>query len=232
MSLYSKVHPDWMPVILTLINSDPELKLYLEDIEKGNHNITPYPNLIFQAFSFSPKKIKVVILGEKPFVFRKYATGKAFAIQNSSSSISTNLSRLFLEMGRSSNPERDKELEYLEKQGVFLLNVNLTVSTRVWEDYSGIWINFTKGIIRYLRANVYPVFAHFDQIPINSYFPGLKLEDIYIYLEQAQMETRALDYKSPVVSAVTPQSSTFIGSDVFKITNQLLKLKKQTEIEW
>lgn len=232
MSLYSKVHPDWMPVILTLINSDPELKLYLEGIEGGQYSIIPYPKLIFQAFSFPPKKIKVVMLGQEPFIYKKYATGKAFAIQNSSASISTNLSSLFLEMGGSDNPKRDTELEYLEQQGVLLLNINLTVSIRDWEDHSGVWINFTKGIIRYLRDNVYPVFVHFDQTPINSCFPGLKLEDTYTNLEYAQRETRALDYKSPVVSAVTPYSPTFIGSDVFKITNQLLKLKKQTEIEW
>lgn len=232
MNLYSKVHPDWMPVILTLINSDPKLKLYLEGVEEGEYNIIPYPKLIFQAFSFPPKKIKVVMLGKEPFVFKKYATGKTFAIQNSSASISTNLRMLFLEMGRDSNPKRDKELEYLEQQGVFLLNISLTVSTGGWEDHSGAWINFTKGIIRYLRTNVYPVFVHFGQTPINSCFPGLKLEDTYTNLEYAQRETRALDYKSPVVSAVSPQSPTFIGSDVFKITNQLLKLKKQTEIEW
>ena len=232
MSLYSKVHPDWMPVILTLINSDPKLKLYLEGVEEGEYNIIPYPKLIFQAFSFPPKKIKVVMLGKEPFVYKKYATGKAFAIRNSAVNIPTNLRRLFLEMGVSANPKRDKELEYLEKQGVFLLNINLTVSTRDWEDHSSVWINFTKGIIRYLRANVYPVFVDCDQVNLLFYLSGLKLVDVYTRLKDAQDETRALDYKSPVVSAVSPQSPTFIGSDVFKITNQLLKLKKQTEIEW
>ena len=172
------------------------------------------------------------MLGKEPFQSKKHATGKAFAIQNSSPSISTDLSRLFLEMSRGGNPKRDRELEYLEEQGVFLLNVNLTKSTRDWADPSDVWVNFSKGIIRYLRANVYPVFVDFDQVNLLFYISGLKLGDVYTRLKDAQDETRALDYKSPIVSGVKPQSSLFIGSNVFKITNQLLKLKKQTEIEW
>lgn len=232
MSLYSKVHPDWMPVILTLINSDPKLKSYLEGIGRGDYTVTPYANRIFEAFSFSPKKVKVVLLGKEPFEVKKYATGKAFAIQSPFPNLTTDLSRLFLEMSRSGNPRRDKELEYLEEQGVFLLNVNLTESTRDWEDHSDVWVNFSKGIIRYLRANVYPVFVDFDQVNLLFYFSGLKSVDVYTRLKDSQDETRALDYKSPIVLGVKPQSSLFIGSNVFKITNQLLKLKKQTEIEW
>ena len=95
--------------------------------------VYPAPEDVFRAFDDCPfNKVRVVILGQDPYINEGQAIGRAFAVPASTESteMPPSLKNIFKEVEcnypRLSTPK--PTLESWAKQGVFLLNTTLTVA--------------------------------------------------------------------------------------------------------
>jgi uracil-DNA glycosylase len=101
----------------------------VDALRKRGECVYPIQKDVFRAFEDCPlNKVRVVILGQDPYINEGQAIGRAFAVPNSTE-LPPSLRNIFKEVGHEypglSMPERT--LESWAKQGVFLLNTTLTV---------------------------------------------------------------------------------------------------------
>ena len=124
------------------------------------HKICPAGHSMFRIFEdVEYDKIKVVILGQDPYYAKlDEANGYAFAVGENIKTPSS-LRNIFKEIAANFNSEapKDKTLEYIVKQGVFLLNTALT--TRFGEAYAHgkYWQPFTDKVISVLNDRDEPI---------------------------------------------------------------------------
>jgi uracil-DNA glycosylase len=98
-------------------------------LRKKGERVYPIQKDVFRAFEDCPfKDVRVVILGQDPYVNKGQAIGRAFAVSESTD-VPPSLKNIFKEVlhdyPHGSRPELT--LESWAEQGVFLLNTTLTV---------------------------------------------------------------------------------------------------------
>jgi uracil-DNA glycosylase len=147
----------------------PKLNNLLNEEYKKKRSIFPPFPLIFNAFKLCPfnETLKVVILGQDPYIQYDYAKDKAQAMGLSFSvpdglDIPPSLVNIFREIINEFAPEseidpktaRSGDLSDLAQQGVLLLNSTLTVSAGKSNSHAGVgWGNLTDDVIRYISEN-------------------------------------------------------------------------------
>jgi len=136
----------------------PELEQISELIEKQRkiYRLCPMQKDIFRAFQLTPfNKIKVVILGQDPYHTvlpdgMPVATGLAFSVRREHA-IPPSLQNIYKELA-DNYPDftvpRHGCLEEWAKQGVFFLNIGLTVVEGKPDSHTNMWIGFTRKVIR------------------------------------------------------------------------------------
>jgi uracil-DNA glycosylase len=99
-----------------------------EQIDKGEIIRPPLEN-VFRAFDLTPlNQVKVVIFGQDPYQRKDLATGLAFSV-NENVDIPPSLENIFKEIKREyGESPKNRTLEGWARQGVLLLNSQLTVS--------------------------------------------------------------------------------------------------------
>jgi uracil-DNA glycosylase len=143
-------------------------KLYFENLvkfikdEKQKYTIFPLGNQIFAAFEQTPiHKVKVVILGQDPYHGASQAHGLCFSV-NKGIAKPPSLQNIYKELNRDFNfriPQHGN-LSSWANQGVFLLNVTLTVRENQVGSHQGKgWEIFTDKVIECIsNSNEYVVF--------------------------------------------------------------------------
>ena len=115
-----------------------EIKQFIENEREEGKIIYPSDNLIFNSFHLCPlENIKVVILGNEPYHKNDSSNGMAFSVKENN--CLTNSLYQILKVSES----QDKTLKSWAEQGVFLLNLYLTVEKDKplshkyigWEDF-------------------------------------------------------------------------------------------------
>ncbi len=99
------------------------------DEEYKTKTIYPKKELIFNAFKLTPvEKIKVVIIGQDPYINENQAMGLSFSVP-SGEALPPSLKNIYCEIENdlSLSMKENGDLTYLAKQGVFLINAYLTV---------------------------------------------------------------------------------------------------------
>ena len=201
---------------LSLSKYDDLFSFVISQYEKKT--IFPESKDIYRALSLTPvERVKVVILGQDPYINRGQANGLAFSSYDKK--IPPSLKNIYKEM----EYEYDKhvlktgDLSYLAKQVVLLLNTILTVEEGRSLSHKNIgWEEFTSRILYLLNE---------------------KNDDI-IYLiwgEKAFKSVEKLNLKKIVkTSHPSPLSfnSGFYKSNCFKNVNELLRLMNKDEIRW
>lgn len=136
----NQFHESWLPIVTEVIESQEFLNV-LSALQEGNY--TPHASQMFKAFRMPVNDLKVIILGQDPYPQRGVATGLAFA-DRVDEDISSSLHIIIEELIESVEGFNEfimydnVNLEYLEKQGVLLLNSALTTKInrpgthRVW----------------------------------------------------------------------------------------------------
>lgn len=130
------------------------------DEEYEKYTVFPPRNLMFNAFNLtSPKKVKVVVIGQDPYHQPNQAMGLAFSVPKTTR-IPPSLINIHKEIENNfkikMNPHGD--LTYLAKQGALLLNVYLSVryneplSHRLKE-----YELFTNDVMTYLNTLDQPI---------------------------------------------------------------------------
>lgn len=123
------------------------------DNEYENYTIYPDRDNIYNALKLTPpEKIKVVILGQDPYINQGQANGLAFSVQ-SGITIPPSLRNIFREQRKDLGiiQPNSGDLTKWAEQGVLLLNTTLTVRAGLSNSHQGKgWGIFTDSIIKYL----------------------------------------------------------------------------------
>lgn len=143
-----------------LLCKDEMSKDYFAYLKQKLHSKTfsPKTELIFSFTRFfSPQDTKVVLIGQEPYTNAQLANGLAF----SSTKMTSSLRNIFKDI-KKCYPEyeipKHGDLTNWVKQGVLLLNANLTTWTNKKEKNEDLWIKFTKFIVNQVSVNGNVVF--------------------------------------------------------------------------
>ena len=147
-----KLSTDWRELLLDIdISSISEF--YDKEVETFEPDIKILPPLesIFNCFSkFNKNNLKVVLLGQDPYINENEANGFCFSVNNDIK-MPPSLRNIFKEIKEEFNVERNsKDLTDWAEQGVLLLNTALTVRQFNSNTHSKQWVNFTNKIIEYI----------------------------------------------------------------------------------
>jgi len=229
--ILDKVNSEWLP----FFNDNRE---ELEDImckinfNKIDFNEIIFPNKedIFRALFYnSPSNIKLLILGQDPYINSEIidgikvpqACGLSFSVQPSHKKIPPSLKNIFKEI-KNNYPEyiipNNGDLSrWVIKENIMLLNSALTVVEGKSNSHAKIWINFTDKLIKYISLkNEGMIFLLMGNYAINK----IKL----------------IDSKHKIFECVHPSPLSanrgFFGCNVFKKINEYLVENNKDPIKW
>lgn len=150
---------NWDLILKEEFNKDyfNKLKNFVED-EYSKHTCFPQKDEIFNALELTPpEKVKVVILGQDPYINEGQAHGLAFSVKEKWAKFPPSLKNVYKEIGDDLGVPAigcNRNLTSWAEQGVLLLNTSLTVRAGESNSHSGKgWEIFTDAIIEYLGKN-------------------------------------------------------------------------------
>lgn len=149
-----KIGNNWDDILKEEYNKPYFEKLmnFIED-EYNNYTIYPDKNNIYNALKLTPPdKVKVVILGQDPYINKDQANGLSFSVQPGIA-IPPSLRNIFREQRKDLGiiQSNSGDLTKWAEQGVLLLNTTLTVRAGLSNSHQGKgWGIFTDSIIKYL----------------------------------------------------------------------------------
>lgn len=145
---------EWTPFLrdnISIIRENEKL------LNKNCPSYFPLKKDIFRVFeTCSPRQIKAVILGQDPYFDISNdglprATGLCFSVRKGTS-IPPSLRNIFQELSKEgfAMDEKNGDLSYLSRRGVFLINSSLTVKEGSPGDHVPLWKYFTSKVIKYI----------------------------------------------------------------------------------
>lgn len=150
---------NWDLILKEEFNKDyfNKLKNFVED-EYSKHTCFPQKDEIFNALKLTPpEKVKVVILGQDPYINEGQAHGLAFSVKEEWAKFPPSLKNIYKEIGDDLEVPAigcNRNLTSWAEQGVLLLNTSLTVRAGESNSHSRKgWEIFTDAIIEYLGKN-------------------------------------------------------------------------------
>lgn len=220
----SKIGNDWDVILEQEMEKEyfNKLKDFVNN-EYSNHTCYPQKDEIFNALKLTPpEKVKVVILGQDPYINEGQAHGLAFSVKEEWAKFPPSLKNVYKEIGADLNIPAvacNRNLTEWAKQGVLLLNTSLTVRAGESNSHSGKgWEIFTDAIIKYLGQN--------------------KEHIVFLLWGNNAISKKDLidSNKNLVLTAAhpSPLSATrgFFGCKHFSKTNNYLKENGRGEIQW
>ncbi|MDG2468569.1 MAG: uracil-DNA glycosylase [Pirellulaceae bacterium] len=212
----------WQTVLKAELASDSfrDLQKFLAQ-EGIKESVFPEASEVFTAFAITPfKEVKVVILGQDPYHDHGQAHGLAFSVKNKTKH-PPSLRNIFKELKSDLDlePPVNGNLTAWAKQGVFLLNVVLTVRAHQAHSHRDQgWEIFTDAVIRKLGC-------------------GRNHLVFLLWGKSAQSKEHLIDQqkhtilKSPHPSPLSAHRG-FFGSKPFSSANDALKINGQVPVDW
>ena len=220
--MYVKLDASWKEVLMNEFEKDYFKKL--TDFVQNEYNtktIYPPQSEIFSAFDFTPfENVKVVILGQDPYHGEGQANGLSFSVADGIK-LPPSLRNIYKELKDDVGIEisTSGNLESWAKQGVLLLNATLTVeATKAGSHQKKGWETFTDAVIQKLSDQkenlVFILWGAYAQKK------GAKIDRNKHFVIESAHPSPLGAYRG------------FWGSKPFSTTNQFLKSKNITEIDW
>ncbi len=220
--MYVKLNASWKEVLMNEFEKDYFKKL--TDFVQNEYNtktIYPPQSEIFSAFDFTPfENVKVVILGQDPYHGEGQANGLSFSVADGIK-LPPSLRNIYKELKDDVGIEisTSGNLESWAKQGVLLLNATLTVeATKAGSHQKKGWETFTDAVIQKLSDQkenlVFILWGAYAQKK------GAKIDRNKHFVIESAHPSPLGAYRG------------FWGSKPFSTTNQFLKSKNITEIDW
>ncbi|MDF7819612.1 uracil-DNA glycosylase [Runella sp. MFBS21] len=218
-----KIETSWKALLQTEFEQ-PYFAELIDFVKQQYKTQQVYPpgKLIFNAFDKCPfDKVKVVILGQDPYHGRGQANGLCFSV-NDGIPMPPSLINIFKEIQNDLEKPFPKtgNLERWAEQGVLLLNATLTVREASPGSHQGHgWERFTDAVIQRL----------------NDKKEGLVF---LLWGKYAQDKGRIIDPKKHFVlkskhpSPMSANAGGWFGNKHFSQTNNYLRSKGLSEIEW
>lgn len=166
-------YPDnqWGTVIKETLSEQTSLLHFLEQ-SYGKTNIFPSKENIFKAYeTCDVDNVKVVIIGQDPYIKEGQANGLSFSVENKCKT-PPSLRNIFKELEIEYGILRTRnDLSDWSKQGVLLINQILTVESKKSLSHENVgWEDFTEKIIQYLDLQNRPIiFVCFGKNAFNCY---------------------------------------------------------------
>ena len=186
-------------------------------LEREKGPINPHPTQVFNVFKMAVEDVRVVILGQDPYPSSGQALGYSFA----SPYLPASLKVIFMELEREygSRP-KDTTLASWREQGVFLLNVHLTVRQKepLSHEFLG-WSTFTKAVMKHLLAR-------------HMGLPFLLWGNYARFSEEFIMEKGGNPICDVHPASHLYNGEGFVGNGHFEIVNNHLKSNNKQEIKW
>ena len=155
----SLIKTDWLSMIKEILEENEEDYNTINDIlEKDEYVIYPPKQLIFNAFNhFNFSDLKVVILGQDPYIKPNQAMGLSFSV-NKGITLPPSLKNIFKELISDSdishfNETENGDLTKWVKQGVLLLNSALTTRENISNYHLKYWEKITDDVIKYISTH-------------------------------------------------------------------------------
>lgn len=198
-----------------------DLSNYLAQQAQLKQIVYPSDDDIFNAFNLTSfKKVKVIIIGQDPYHGAGQAHGLSFSVPTGVK-IPPSLKNIYKELSSDLNMDLPAtgDLSKWAKQGVLLLNSTLTVAAKQPASHQKKgWEVFTDRVIQLLSQ---------------------KKENLIFILwgSPAQKKAKLIDAKKHLIlKSVHPSPLSsyrgFFGSKPFSKTNQYLKQKNISPIDW
>lgn len=168
----------------------------------------------------SPDTIKVVILGQDPYILEGQAHGLAFSIYSEKAKVPPTLKNIFKELEFEYGMLRtNANLSDWAAQGVFLLNTILTVKEGVSLSHKHLdWQDFTLQTLQYLNTQPQPICYVLLGNDAKKFAP---------YITKVNAQLFFAPHPSPLAAY-----RGFFGSNIFKDVNRWLKSQNESEIRW
>lgn len=132
-----------------------KLSKILKKLDDLNKEQTIYPphNMIFKVFEQNINDIKIVLLGQDPYINEGQAMGMSFSVPKNVK-IPPSLHNIFKEI-KQQFPERNYnfthgDLTKWQSKGIFLLNSSLTVESGKSNSHQSKWTWFSDAVIKYI----------------------------------------------------------------------------------
>lgn len=184
-------------------------------------DIYPPQDKIFNCFNyFDIENTRVVIIGQDPYIRKNQAMGLSFSIPEGVK-VPPSLKNIIKEINRSiglNNNLKKGDLTNWANQGVLLLNRSLTVREGISNSHKKVWLPFTEMIVKYISNNL-------ENIVFLLW--GRNAEELVEYINKNKHLVLISGHPSPL-----NRKKDFIGNNHFIKTNEYLKSKKKSEIDW
>jgi uracil-DNA glycosylase len=213
------VHPSWLPVFEGLGAEISAVREFLEGETMAGRQWLPEPSQVLRAFTHPLNRVKVVILGQDPYPTPGHSVGLAFSVAPGVG-LPRSLVNIFSELQSDLGvePPSHGDLNPWADQGVLLLNTVLTVGSGTSGSHRGKgWEPITSSVISALtnRPEGAPVAILWGK-DAQSY--GSRFDSRFVIT-------------SPHPSPLSARRG-FFGSKPFSQTNELLRQRGQTPIDW
>lgn len=235
--MITKIHKSWQP-IKRFLHEQP---LSGHNQKLGDISFQPKKEDIFNVFQMPIKDIRVVILGLEPSSIPGESIGYSYATKEGI--LNTDLTTITTEITRSGVDMMMKHewesLKHWREQGVFLLNMALTVETGQAGSHLRVWEEFTKEVVKHLSKQQGCIWLLWgkraqDLIPCiaNGFNVGKYSLENLIDVPAVPEYNYILGTPHPAAEAYAGGNAGFIGSQCFVKTNRVLNSLKSPVIHW
>ena len=224
----NKVHPDWLPFF---DENKKDIEEIFSKIDYDNETIFPKKKYIFRALFYnSPQDIKLVLLGQDPYINSEIidgnkipqACGLSFSVPKKHKKIPPSLQNIFKEIKNCYPeyiiPKNGSLTRWVKEENILLLNSALTVIEGKSNSHSLLWSNFTNKLIKFVSdKNDKTIFLLMGSFAINkSSLIDITKHKIFTCVHPSPLSA----YKG------------FFGSNMFKKINEYLIENNNEIIKW
>ena len=217
----NQINEEWKPIVLKY------LPTITKDVEKYYNNSTCYPpkEKIFTWAETPLSKVKVVILGQDPYIKPGEAHGLSFSVPDEIKlppSLKNVYSGIAEDLGKDVEFPKNGNLLGWRDQGILLLNCSLTVKEGKSNSHASTWTKFTKNIIKYVASTqnniVFMLWGNFAQSKETTILPYVK-ENRHLILKDGHPSPLNTTHK-------------FVGTKCFSRCNEFLVQHNREPINW
>ena len=196
-------------------NIEKELDIFGDDYE-----FYPPKELVFNAFcKTSDQNLKVVILGQDPYINKNQAMGLSFSVPEGEK-LPPSLKNIYKKL----NNKTSGDLTSWANQGVLLLNTSLSVRAGKSNCHSKIWKNVTDYMIKYISDK-------FDNIVFILW--GRNALDKKKLIDESKHNLLISSHPSPLsYSKKLGSYCSFADNNHFEECNKLLINIGKSAIDW
>jgi|TARA_B110000211_G_C13993127_1_gene514946 uracil-DNA glycosylase len=212
----------WRLILADLVNKHSIEKKIIYEHQLINRNLAvlPNPDLVFSAFNhFDLEDLKVVIIGQDPYINEDQAMGLSFSIPEGVK-LPPSLKNIYKCIENTLNCNMNYQTGNLTKwaeQGVLLLNTTLTVFERHSNSHKKIWKGFSLDLLKYISDNT---------LGVVFLLWGNEAKKLKSTIDIDKHHILEHTHPSPL------SRKSFIDCDHFIKTNELLRENETLEIDW